>query len=55
MHNVEDFTTDVTLDAKHSYEFHTSSCSNSVRKCRVDNGRFIDAAFIEDAHNSKQT
>ena len=54
VHHLEDFTTDSTSDAKNNYERHASSCGNTARTFRADNGRFADAAFLEDAHNSKQ-
>ena len=53
-HNLEYFTSDETLDAKHSYNRHDSSCGKTARKFRYDNGRFKDAVFLEDAHNRKQ-
>ena len=54
MCHLEDFTADVTLDAKHIYERHVSLHVNVVIKFRADNGRFAAAAFLEDACNNKK-
>ena len=52
--HLKDFTTAETIKAKKSYERAASNCGRKVRKIKIDNSRFADRTFLEDACELEQ-
>ena len=52
--HLEDFSSEEILRVKYQSKQIASVCGNIVQKCRSDNGRFSNRAFLEDAHSLDQ-